>query len=1383
MTLNTSRRDRGAPDWASAPAAWTGGGGRSSRSPALTRVAPVGAGRPLDEGVGVHRPARVWPVEPPDQPVDLAPPPPAPEGGAGRLASILPLVGSLGMVAFAFLIHSLVYLVVIGVMVVAMVGAGLATTITQRRSERRRWSQLRERYTEHVATTVATAEMAAEVQRAGLDGLYPPPEGLGTVFETEGGLWERRPGDRDFGSVRLGLGKVPARRPVGVHATTSPTDRPDPELAEMAEQAVANSRWLDQAPVQLPLRRLGTVAVAGRVTQSRELVGAWLASLAARHAPGELRIVGWVPEASATEWEWLKWLPHTRDPQGGGGLGRAERAVTTDLGRFDEILSVLCRHRLDRVRRPAEAASPQLSGSEHLVILVEGWHPGADIAALDQLNSVMAEAVKIGVTVIVTVGAVGDIPSSAGAQVVLAADGQAQYVESGPGGRVETGVGADGIDIRFAELMARRMAPLRLVSGGVTTAISDSARLVELLGSDDAAGLDPAATGLRAGEATTGRRGELLAAPVGMEDSGSVLTLDLKEAAAGGMGPHGILVGATGSGKSELLRSLCSSLAYRHHPSLLNFLLVDFKGGAAFAELGRLPHCAGLVTNLADHMGLIDRVGQAITAELTRRQELLRQAGNLDSIRDYLAARASGADLKELAYLVVVVDEFGELLAAQPEFLDIFVAVGRLGRSLGVHLLLSTQRLDEGRIHGLEPHLRYRLCLRTNNAGESRSVLGSTAAFDLPAFPGLGYLKVDGDLHGFKAALVNLPYRPADPIGDDSGPLLRPLSISQPSSPEQSNVPNEVLGDAYGGEETVTDLQVLVERCRAATEAHAPHVWLDPLPERITLGALLDTDVTTTRTRTRSPGDWRVPLGLVDLPAAQAQEPLMWELTGAGGNLGVAGAPRSGKSTLLITAVASLTYRRSPEEVQVYALDLGGGGLSALSDLPHLGALVGREPETARRLVRELRAMVTERVADERRGDRGTRPRILLVIDGGSLLRQGLPDLDVEIADLAATGLSHGMHVALAVNRWFDLRAQLADALGTRLELHLGDPGDSMVRRALAATVPADVPGRGITRTGRFFQAALPELDQPVATSAGGMLTGTERRLGRRAKPIVTGVAGIVEAAKATAGAMRAPTITSLPERLTEAEAPLLAAKAGSSSSESGVGFLLGVSEVRAHPVQVDILAPGGNLLVYGDARSGRTTLVGRLVRSILADPRPCDVYLVDPRRTSIDLGRLVHAYAPSVGAAEKLAAELASVLVERVPPETLSIDELVGGRWWKGPELALVIDDYELLGGGPTGGAMAPLTNLIGQAGDLGLHLVLTRKVAGAQRSAYEAFGQRLRETSPTTLVLSGSPDEGAITSGVIPRPQPPGRGTLVGVDRPPTIVQLCIDSQQDDD
>jgi len=254
------------------------------------------------------------------------------------------------------------------------------------------------------------------------------------------------------------------------------------------------------------------------------------------------------------------------------------------------------------------------------------------------------------------------------------------------------------------EALARRLSPFRINAGederGEDPLLSNVG-FMDLLGLPDARTFDVAQSWrprpLR----------DRLRVPVGVGEHGELVELDIKESAQEGMGPHGLCIGATGSGKSEFLRTLVLGMITTHSSAALNLILVDFKGGATFLGLDSAPHVAAVITNLADDLTMVDRMKDALAGEMNRRQELLKRAGNFANVKECERARENGADLDPLPALFIVVDEFSELLAQKPDFADLFVAIGRLGRSLQMHLLLASQRLEEGKLRGLDSHVTY----------------------------------------------------------------------------------------------------------------------------------------------------------------------------------------------------------------------------------------------------------------------------------------------------------------------------------------------------------------------------------------------------------------------------------------------------------------------------------------------------------------------------------------------------------------------------------------------------------------------------------------------------------------------------------------------------
>ena len=555
--------------------------------------------------------------------------------------------------------------------------------------------------------------------------------------------------------------------------------------------------------------------------------------------------------------------------------------------------------------------------------MLDDFHAGSAIARLPLIRELATRGQRLKVRTLCVVSDGDAEPPEAAMRIVATTPSAAILERTGPSGYRVGPIALDELGAPAAETLARELAPLRLEERAASIDLAAEVRLTDLL------------------DEPTGS----LCAPIGLTEDGDRLVLDLKQAADGGMGPHGLIVGATGSGKSELLRTIVASLAASHSAEELCFVFVDFKGGAAFAELAGLPHSAGMITNLQHDLSLIDRMHAALFGEQQRRQSMLRAAGNLDDIAAYRRSAASDPTLEPLPHLLLIVDEFGELLANRPEFIDLFLAIGRVGRSLGMHLLLSSQRLEEGRLRGLEGHLRYRICLRTYSAQESKSVLGTSDAFLLPPFPGVGYISVDTDVYErFKTALVTTPY--------DDGAGAQMARSSRCSVWPNATAATRPRRPATTPERPELDMLVGRLRDQLGGRDRVHQVWLDPLPPRQPLSAVLDT-----------PTWWSLGADSGSVAAARAAcvhravgpavgaapGPVGADLAGVGGHLALVGAPQTGKSTLLQTLFASLMVTYRPSELRAYALDFSGGLLRAFGPAPHFGGVAGKsDPERVR---------------------------------------------------------------------------------------------------------------------------------------------------------------------------------------------------------------------------------------------------------------------------------------------------------------------------------------------------------------------------------------------------------------------------------------------------
>ena len=1333
----------------------------------------------------------------PEQPsgtLDLQIPPEKAEPASigNVLMMVIPMLGSTGVMIFMALQQQQQQsnprmLLMGGGMLVAMLGMVGFNMYRQFSQYRTRVVTQRREYLSYLAETREAVRKVAKKQRAYYNWVYPDPDALVTLAANGSRLWSREGNTYDLLAFRYGSGT----QPLGLTFNRPPIDpmtEMDVVCLSAMDRFIGVHDHTDNVGMFLYLGDFSHIEVAGEGESVYDEMRAIMMHLACFIEPSKLKIAVLCSADRLGDWEWVKWMPQARSSLVRDAVGPG-RMISTDPAELAEMIGP------DIPMRGPFRFTDDMPEWPHLLLVCDG----AEFPSSSPLAS--PSGVR-GVTIMSRAREWTPMTSHTTLRLVIhpSADRNgSDVVDVVTMDSVPESAHADRLSAVQAEAIARRMTPFAtqqsLEEADTPVGRSDESRqkdLMELVGIGDIRDFDPEKQWRR----REGR--ERLAAPFAVTPEGKPVVLDIKESAQQGMGPHGLLIGATGSGKSEVLRTLVLALALTHSPEQLNLVLVDFKGGATFAGMADLPHVSAMISNLESELSLVDRMQDALQGEMVRRQEMLRQAGNYANVSDYEADRLAGKhEFPPLPALFIVLDEFTEMLVAKPEFGEVFIMIGRLGRSLSVHLLLASQKMDLGKARGLESHLSYRVALKTFTENDSREVLGIPDAAKLPPLPGSGYLKAGGDgLVRFRASYVAAPppartlasLSEASTAGAPSAPIeilpftVAPVITRADSLGEDKEEVDQNQEVVLAGDEEWADMSEMdIAVAKMKGKGYPAHqVWLPPLEIPDTFATLMpdlrpDPELGFVSRAWRESGSLRVPLGTVDLPLEQRRETLVLDLSGAGGNFALVGGPQTGKSTALRTIVQSLSLTYTPQEVQFYVMDFGGGTFAGFAGAPHVAGIATRDTEEVRtRMIAEIAAIMDDReryfrahgidsMDTYRRGRLEGRyddgyGDVFLVIDGWGALRSEFDGLDRQVTTMMSRGLSLGVHLIVSAARWMDIRSEAQDIFGSRLELHTANPKESIVNREGAARIPKGRPGRGIDMVGHEMMIGLPRADEEQDPTT-----------------VSQGVAYTVKKIRECLVAGEGPKLRLLPERITGQE--ILAQLPEQQILPRGGGdMILGLEESRLGPLLFNTRSES-HLYLFGDAKTGKTAFLRSIIQEItrLYSPNEAKIVALDMRRSL--LGDIPEDYSlryltnhqEAIGQLR----DLAKFMRTRLPGSDVTAEQIRERTWWSGPEVWILVDDYDLVAT-TSGNPLMELIDLLPQAGDIGLHVIITRRMGGASRAAYEKVIQMMGDLAVTGILLSGNPKEGAIINGVKPRRAVPGRAQVIHRDLGVVAAQL---------
>lgn len=1355
-----------------------------------------------------NRPPRIQP----ELPVEdvLIPNPPASEMGTSQslIQVALPMITIIGyvIVSASGQGRSMLLLIPMGLSVVASTTVAVWSFIKSSREEREK----QRAYAQRLAEMRKDMTASHDIQRSFYLYNYPSPQTVVQIANDRESkryglrLWERRTDDSDFGAVRLGIGTRPS---TVLYAMSSTSDSDDSDLLREALKLQEDSRYVRDVPVTIPLRRYLTgemqapkaddkdipgekpveprhaLGIAGSHRQATyDFIRSMMAHYTAFHSPTDARLYVAGAASSERQWDWAKWLPHTNTSRNTQGTGDQLCFDPDKLRRFWDDLQVELERRQLRLADKDALEDPTLP---HLLVVVDGLAMQGDKSPLDEVQAEAAVTIllqqgpRLGAAIMFIVPSRELVPSACEAVIEIEQmdDHVAfRYAETGVNTLRLVGA-ADLLDASIAEQdFARKLAPLAVR----TTFGADLARAVNLLEMSNVTTVEeyPIMDRWRASRAP--ENAEWLSAPIGLMPGNKVRSLYF---AADGDGVHGMIAGTTGSGKSELLLTLIVEMALKYDPSVINFVLVDYKGGAAFDPFYNLPHVVDIVTNLQGNAGV--RTFTALRSELNRRSKLIADT-NVKHIVHY-RQKGLHESREPFPFLFIIVDEFAEMVKENPEFKAQLDSITRLGRALGVTLITATQRPAGAVTDQMRANMKFRICLRVETMEDSRELLRrSDAAFLPPNIPGRAYIQVGNE----NVELIQ--------VARAGGPYTGPEIDSEPPVIWLNRPRSEAQGRRAGPLEEAPALSdVLVEMMYRLSQenpdvAKQKKPWPDPLPAQLPLDAeylgseqernpLLPLNPAV-RAWMRGEGGWhgidwleegmRAPVGLIDRPIRAEQIPLVLDLTR--GHAAIFGASGWGKTTFLRTLITSLAVTHSPDEMHVYILDFGGRGLDVLEALPHRGAsIMPSEEERVERLLRKLERTLEARntLLSQARADslssynashpENIQPAILFVIDNFAEFRENFENLLPKLIGIAREGRAYGVHLVVTAEQTNAIPGKLFSLITERLTLKLADAGEyaNIVGRGVPGV--DDIEGRGFVAVERApleFQTALPvsvtaedEAEGVDDTAKLEMLTRVMNNAWSGARP-----EGI---------------------DILRTTIPLRSILPAIGRGPDKVFVTLGVEDLDLQPALLDLQQRGPHFVVVGPPLSGKTTTLRTWVLSLAHNYAPDKVamVLIDFQQRffkyggDYTLGDLPHVL-DTVTEKEELTAvieKLTYEFTERPDDGTRPVIFVIADNY----------DDFANVVGAPTRATeYKDLADLARKYGPSGLYYVMCGSTS-VMRSMDDLMKQVVAPRYGLGLDASDSVNAlgGRVRGSGTQEEFPPGRGYIVKAGRM-SLIQTAI-------
>ncbi len=916
------------------------------------------------------------------------------------------------------------------------------------------------KYGEYIEDQKAKIEAVADKQREIINAENPSPDkGLSILFNLYTNLWERIPSDHDFMNVRIGMGYDDLCVSVKSPFDGNNFQMEDDEVKELAEQIIEETRIVDNIPARLCLLD-NTVGFIGQRQKTIQIIKNMIVNLSVVHCYEEVKIVGMFDESERNIWRSLRWLPHCWSKNKNSLLLAFGAENTHNLL---ESLSSVIKDRMSKKNTDNGKTLPfylfifgskDIAVGEDIVHTLEVSKAGSGISSVFLYDDIiyMPKECRMAVNV-----------------------DDCCYYEIKNSGEKKFFTEDEPITENKFEVFARRMSAVCMESD------SEDAKMPESLSFLEGYNVKTVEELRVIDRWNNSEAYRTLSAPIGVLSNGKDFCLDIQQTAHG---PHGLIGGATGSGKSEFLRTWILSVALNYHPYDVSFIIIDYKGGGLANFIDPLPHIAGVITNIGNN---ISRSLVSLNSEAEKRQRLLDECSklvgyNVSDINEYQKLYHKGIIDEPLSHLIVIVDEFAELKKDRPEFMESIVSISRIGRSLGIHLVLTTQNPGTAVDEDTRNNSSFRICLKVKESTASKQVIGTGDAA-LITDPGRGYMAVPPVVYVLFQSYYSMAAYSPDTT--DESKIEGMISIIGDSG-KRIKIRSEKKKDSDdSNSEMSVIVQYILDEAEKAGIRKLPGPWLPELPKRLTADDLA-------APKNVNSGIL-LPVGLFDIPKRQMQGTQYIDLESES-NLAIYGAPGTGKTTLLKTIVMAICKYYTPEDISVYILDFGGWSMSIFASMPHVGGVaLDCEEEKFGKFIKMMNDEFENRkklffkasvasISAYREATGNILPAIIVIVDNIVPSFELYPDIEAMFVKIVREGLNYGIHLIYTSNSTQGVKFKIVQNVQGIISFELTDSSEytNTVGRVDAGGIKAlEIPGRAMFR-------ASPPVEVQIAECVSG---------------------------------------------------------------------------------------------------------------------------------------------------------------------------------------------------------------------------------------------------------------------------------------------------------